>query len=141
MTPERATLQFLGYRVDAMQFALKKDAVSSAKTIDLEPIFKRTIRQGSDSEHYVSIGVELCQPDLPFDAKIILTGRFKYDGEMDVQNLLKVNAAAILYPYVRSTLSMMTTLAGMPPVVVPTINFAKLFEQEDRKQEDLPESK
>ena len=129
MITENAVLQFLGYRVDTMQFKSKPDYTPSSEPIELKPTFNLTIQQVNDNEYNVTIGVELKQSTLPFDAELSLTGRFKYEGNMDVQKMLKINAVAILYPYVRSTLSLMTTLAAVPPVIVPTINLAQMFER------------
>ena len=47
---------------------------------------------------------------------------------------MKVNAAAILYPYVRAAISMLTTLANVPPVVLPPVNFVKLFEESAKEE-------
>lgn len=138
MITENAVLQFLGYRVDTMQFKSKPDYTPSSEPIELNPTFNRTIQQVNDNEYNVTIGVELKQSTLPFDAELSLTGRFKYEGNMDVQKMLKINAVAILYPYVRSTLSLMTTLAAVPPVIVPTINLAKMFEREEQQHADSP---
>lgn len=138
MTTENAVLQFLGYRVDTMQYKLKPDYTASSEAIELKPIFNRIIQQANDDEYHVTIGVELHQAALPFDAELALTGRFKYKGEIDVQKILKVNAVAILYPYVRSTLSLMTTLAEVAPVIIPTINLARMFEQEEQQKEEAP---
>ena len=129
MITENAVLQFLGYRVDTMQFKSMPDYTPSSEPIELKPTFNLTIQQVNDNEYNVTIGVELKQSTLPFDAELSLTGRFKYEGNMDVQKMLKINAVAILYPYVRSTLSLMTTLAAVPPVIVPTINLAQMFER------------
>lgn len=140
MTTENAVLQFLGYRVDTMQYKLKPDYTASSEAIELNPIFNRIIQQANDDEYHVTIGVELRQATLPFDAELALTGRFKYKGEIDVQKILKVNAVAILYPYVRSTLSLMTTLAEVAPVIIPTINLVRMFEQEEQQKEESPEN-
>lgn len=130
MNTEKATLQFLGYRVDMMQFESKQNYKSTNDPIELKPTFSRAIRRVTDTEYDVSVGVKLQQPTLPFDAEVSLTGQFKTEGSMDVQKVLKVNAVAILYPYIRATLSLMTTLAAIPPIIVPTINLAKMFEHE-----------
>lgn len=134
MSTERAILQFLGYRVDELLFAAKKELSGTTEQIVLEPSFSRTIKQAGSEEYDVTIGVKLEQNDLPFEARLSLTGRFKCEDVSDVPKMLKVNAVAILYPYVRATLSMLTTIAAVPPVIVPTINLAKMFEQEEQSK-------
>lgn len=134
MNTEKATLQFLGYRVEMMRFELKQNYEATNAPIELKPTFNRRIQQVVDNEYDVSIGVKLKQSTLPFDAEVVLTGRFKSEGNMDAQKVLKINAVAILYPYVRATLSTMTTLAAIPPIIIPTINLAKTFEREREEE-------
>lgn len=131
MKTERASLQFLGYRVDKMMFFLKPDFHSEPGRIELSPSFSRVI-QPIDDHYEVTIGVELKQENLPFDADVSITGTFKCEGTSDAEKMIKMNAVAIMYPYVRATLSMLTTLASVAPVVVPTINLSKMFEEEEK---------
>ena len=132
MGASKSALQFLGYCVDELVFLSKPEFVEAADHVVLNPTFTRRIKQVNPEEYEVSIGSKLEQEDLPFEVRLSLTGRFKCEGVSDVQRALKVNAVAILYPYVRATLSLLTTLAAVPPVVVPTINLAKMFEQEEQ---------
>jgi preprotein translocase subunit SecB len=37
---------------------------------------------------------------------------------------LKINAPAILYPFIRAYISTITINAGLEPIILPTINFA-----------------
>lgn len=133
MKTARASLRFLGYHVDKMVFFSKTNFTTSEMPIELAPMFKRNIVQTGEKEHKVTIGVRLDQENLPFNAELEITGRFEYDGELDVDKLLKINAVSIMYPYVRATLSMMTTIAGIPPVIIPTINLAQMFERNEQK--------
>ena len=74
------------------------------------------------------------QPDLPFDAETTIVGSFELSGIENVDKAMKQNATAILYPYVRSTLALLTTLAAIPPVNIPTINLAHIYEQEQQRE-------
>ena len=134
MNTEKTMLRFLGYRVDKMVFVTKKEDDSSSDRIVISPSFSRKIEEVDKNEYDVTIGVELKQSNLPFDAELSIAGRFSYEGKMDVEKVLKVNAVAIMYPYVRSTLSLMTTLAAIPPVIIPTINLVQMFEKEEQTQ-------
>ncbi len=128
MDASRATLQFIGYRVDKMFFSLKSDSSAWPEKITLSPSFNRTIRKIDEKTHEVSISVALKQENLPFEAELSLTGNFIYEDVDPAEKMIKINAVSILYPYVRSTLSMITNLAGIPPVTIPTINFVQMYE-------------
>lgn len=139
MNQGKAVIQFLGYRVDKMNFATKSDVADASEPIGLEPVFNRSICKVNNDEYEVKIGIELKQDNLPFEAELLLSGKFKCDESVDADKAMKVNAVAILYPYVRSTFSLMTTLGNISPVVLPTINLAQMFEREelDKRENDL----
>lgn len=58
-------------------------------------------------------------------------GIFKLDkGDLEQEtydHLLKANTAAILFPYVRSQISLLTTQPGIKPVIIPPININALL--------------
>lgn len=133
--PEANVLHFLGYTVDELTFKLKPaDTVDTEKSIELLPKLSRKIEKTNDENYSISIGVMLDQEDLPFTAQVSMTGRFLLQGIKNPEQTMKVNAAAILYPYVRAAISMLTTLANVPPVVLPPVNFVKLFEESAKEE-------
>lgn len=133
--PEANVLHFLGYTVDELTFKLKPaDTVDTEKSIELLPKLSRKIEKMNDENYSISIGVTLDQEDLPFTAQVSMTGRFLLQGIKNPKQTMKVNAAAILYPYVRAAISMLTTLANVPPVVLPPVNFVKLFEESAKEE-------
>ena len=42
--------------------------------------------------------------------------------------LFKENGVAILFPYLRSELTLLTTQPGFQPIVLPAVNIAKMFQ-------------
>lgn len=133
--PKANVLHFLGYTVDELTFKLKPvDTVDTEKSIELLPKLSRKIEKTNDENYSISIGVTLDQEDLPFTAQVSMTGRFLLQGIKNPEQTMKVNAAAILYPYVRAAISMLTTLANVPPVVLPPVNFVKLFEESAKEE-------
>lgn len=44
-------------------------------------------------------------------------------------SIIKINASAIAFPFVRSFITTITANAGYPPVYLPSINFVKLLSQ------------
>lgn len=133
--PKANVLHFLGYTVDELTFKLKPaDTVDTEKSIELLPKLSRKIEKTNDENYSISIGVTLDQEDLPFTAQVSMTGRFLLQGIKNPEQTMKVNAAAILYPYVRAAISMLTTLANVSPVVLPPVNFVKLFEESAKEE-------
>ena len=48
----------------------------------------------------------------------------------DMEHFIRHDAVDILYPYLRSTVSHLTTLAMIPPVVIPVVDTKLLFKDE-----------
>lgn len=44
-----------------------------------------------------------------------------------------INAPAIIFPYLRSFLTTFSVNAGLPPIILPTINFQALAEESTKK--------
>ena len=68
--------------------------------------------------------------EVPFQIHVEIEGHFKWDEETEKDQtlldiMLKQNAPAILYSYVRPIITLMTVEANMPPLVVPLMNFQK----------------
>lgn len=61
------------------------------------------------------------------NVKVIASAKFSMDNDdIDlVRSIMDTNAVAIMFPFVRSQVSLLTTQPGMTPVVLPPINTAK----------------
>ncbi len=59
------------------------------------------------------------------NAKISIIGVFEIEGKKPdyFENFCYINAPAIIYPYIREHLAMLTLKAGVPPVNLPPFNF------------------
>ncbi|MCI5851605.1 MAG: protein-export chaperone SecB [Sutterellaceae bacterium] len=66
-----------------------------------------------------------------FLAECKQAGIFQIAGfsEQDTQILLNVNCPAIVYPYLRGNVADLITRSSMPPVHLPEVNFAALYQQ------------
>jgi preprotein translocase subunit SecB len=84
-------------------------------------------------KYFVSISVSIFNENLsvdsPFYLFISLTGEFQFTDNADVDNefMIDMNAVAILFPYLRSAVTNITSTANIPPLILPTINVSKLL--------------
>ncbi len=62
-----------------------------------------------------------------------IAGRFVCNGEWEAK--WETNAIAIMFPYLRSMVSMITSSSSREPIILPTMNVAKLFEKIDNNDE------
>ena len=61
-----------------------------------------------------------------FDLNVTLVGQFVLDAGM--VDKLKANAVAVMFPYLRSQVTLLTTQPNILPIVLPTININKLLQ-------------
>lgn len=64
-------------------------------------------------------------------AFIKMLGIFEYNKDsnaISLEEFAKINAPAIIFPFVREHLASLSTKAGINPILLPPINFVKLAE-------------
>jgi preprotein translocase subunit SecB len=47
--------------------------------------------------------------------------------EASYEQIMKQNTVAIIFPFIRSQISLLTTQPGMPPIILPPMNIAALL--------------
>ena len=70
--------------------------------------------------------------------KIQLVGVFHIElnetvGEEILETLYKDNTVAILFPYLRSQISLLTTQPNMAPIYLPPMNMVNLFKEAEKR--------
>lgn len=134
---DKSKMQFLGYSVTKLHY---EDVESEKNEFSINPQFKRTIKEIDASNYLVEIELLLKPSEaepLPFQIEMAIAGKFVVesdDAEFKKQ-LIEKNTLAILFPYIRSTLSSLTLLANIPPLIMPIFDFTKVF-SEDEKTSD-----
>ena len=59
-----------------------------------------------------------------------VSGYFTINLESEQENYLVVNGAAIIFPYLRSAISMVSSLDSSDAVLIPTVNILSLLEEQ-----------
>jgi len=88
-------------------------------------------RTESDSVYGVTLRYTGHKAD-EYDVGVQLTGYFEFDGECEEKlrnELLQKNAAAILFPYLRAQLTLLTTQPETEPIIMPVFNINAMLEQ------------
>ena len=78
-----------------------------------------------------------------YDFVISLSGFFTFETSGDLtenqkQSLINTNAVAILMPYLRSEVSLLTAQPNMDCVVLPVFNINKMLEENEQELENSP---
>ncbi|HQK10126.1 MAG TPA: protein-export chaperone SecB [Rectinema sp.] len=73
----------------------------------------------------VSVAVE-SSPDKSISASCVMVGQFTCECDetnMTLDEFSKANAPAIIYPFCREALASVSVQSGMPPIILPVVNF------------------
>ena len=130
-----SSFQFNEYRINNAEFRLNPEAEMD-EYIDLDFNLDTDFYLNKEEDQAMVIlrcvvFEDYIEKELPFYVNVEIVGNFFLNGDFtneEVLNLCKVNATAVLFPYLRAYISNLTALAGVPCVILPTINIQKLLE-------------
>lgn len=124
---KESTFQFLGYRISKIECVIK-DSFNTT-----ENKFAQSIQvQLNYNEHNsrfveVVLQIDVKSADETFYFFITIKGGFQAEEEMPPELfdvMAKQNAPAILFPFARAIITSYTAQANIPPIILPTVNFA-----------------
>ena len=121
------------------EITYSRDINSREKSIDYEMNFSRSITACEESEKYkVSLTANVWSKNTETIKLIVtLTGIFSCECEDESlkNELLRYNTVAILFPYVRSQISLVSTQPGIAPISFPPVNIVAMFKEVDQRGE------
>lgn len=123
--PSTSRFQFEGYIIDKASIALKNKNVGTEMEFRIEPN-----AQVANDKMNLTLEVEVNDKEQNLMLNLRVVGFFRYDGEQvkEINQFLYLNGPAILFPYVRSYVSNITALSGLPPIIMPTLNMQPVGE-------------
>ncbi len=132
-------LLLLRYQVDKVEFAFNETFdFAATESIELNQKFGREFKKIDDDHCKVTIGLfidEIENQPTPFTLKVEISGIFELkDWENNMQNLMKTNTIAILYPFLRALVATLTANVNIPPYILPVFNVVSWFEENEKKK-------
>lgn len=119
---EKPVISFEKYEI----LNIKYEKIEDDRPLDRDINTQVSIGYTDDFEAgKVEIEVNITDPDLIRLIKVTVRGLFTISNgltEEEVKVYLSQNGTAIIYPYVRSIVSMISTLDSESAIVLPTIN-------------------
>lgn len=116
-------LKFLGYRVENTSF--KSNDIKKGTVVSLNPNLQMDIKK-DPKNLFLTITVSLQSTEekpLPFDLLVRIKGSFEIvEDTLDI-NKMRIESSRVLFPYIRSYVTTFTALNGIPPYVLPIIDF------------------
>lgn len=85
----------------------------------------KNVEKIAEHKYRVTVCAKLTQRD--FVAIIEAKANFIYEGDLSQEeDIINTNTVAIIFPFIRSQMTLLTSQPNMQPVVLPTINTSKL---------------
>lgn len=84
----------------------------------------------------IKLNVSLIDKDIKKKLLATITGYFEINIEEDIIDVLFVNGTAILYPYLRSIVSIVSAIDSSEAMLLPTINVLELLANSQHGDED-----
>ena len=131
----KSSFQFNDYIVKNVVFELNNELLSN-NPVELDfkldtDFYLNELRDQAMVEVQCIIFEDYIEKGLPFYIKVDIVGNFSLNGDFthdEVIDLCRLNATAILFPYLRAFVSNLTALAGVPILLLPTVNIQKFLE-------------
>ena len=124
------------------------DCVLKLNALVFDDITFKRLGMHSDNEleisFSVSIGTNIADQDIKkvsvkvlgekreeYSFEIQASGFFSFEGNAE-DSIIQQNAVAIVMPYIRSEVSLLTAQPGVEPVVIPPLNIAEIMSDNKR---------
>jgi len=123
---QKAAFSIINYQFDRVQIDL-----NNHKSKNLSLVFNTNglyNKENSTFELQFVVKVANKEAEKPF-VEISCKGNFKFENVScfeEIPDFFYRNSIAILFPYVRSYLSLVTTQANVPGIILPTLNLSNL---------------
>lgn len=125
MAEKEAQFRFVNYQILESEIRFSPETQANQK---LNVTFNRTIGVNeSDSKMRLELEATIENEDKSVFVHVKTCGYFEFESQIseDLKNtFFNTSAPAILFPYVRAYVSALTSLSGVEPIILPTLNLA-----------------
>lgn len=137
-----SSLQFDNYKVIELKYVLNPSANRNEEEVNLNPTFSVRIANDKNDQNKaaVRLSVEIGEEDISSEVvRVEIIGFFTFHNHEsfnreEISDIFKVNGTAILFPYLRSLVSDLTSKGDESPIIIPTINVNTFFEEEEEEE-------
>lgn len=135
-----SSFRFDDYKIDFINFNLNKE-FKDENEMEVDFELRVGVNISDDSKQAeVNLELDVYSNDLeeaPFKLTVSITGWFSTDDDIEEDKYIqfcKVNATAILFPYLRSAVTDITKIAGVQPLVLPLVNVYNLIKNDEENK-------
>lgn len=140
MNDAKSVLRFEKYNIEFMEFKINDEYPFEEKEIELEFGFEAQVQVTEERDKAkTKLTCKVFDPDFkektePFYLEITIVGYFSFNNGLGNIDDFRIHSVAILLPYLRAIITSFTSQTGIAPVIIPTINVFKLFENESEDE-------
>lgn len=124
----QSSFQFIDYLIEKSNIEISDPNIGRDMKFGIEPYGKF-----DRDKHVFTLSLEVAVKDEEdkFIMSFLIKGLFEYkcSNFNELLNFIGINAPAILFPYIRAYVSNITSLSGMQPVIMPTLNMQPIGKQ------------
>lgn len=125
----RSILKLEDFYFSNIQFT-RNDSFTNYDDKDVEISLGKKI-ETADGKLVVQIALRSYLKD-HFELNLVAIGNFSCSSTDTNVELFQKNAIAIMFPYIRSEVTLLTAQPNMKPIMLPPININALFEHQDK---------
>ena len=126
MAEKEAQFRFVNYRITESVIKLDPEVEPSD---ELEVNFEQTIGvHETETRMRLLLNTSITDKNNALSVAVKAEGYFEFDEGLDEDmkdGFFNANAPAILFPYIRAYISTLSTLSGIKPIVLPTLNLSQ----------------
>jgi preprotein translocase subunit SecB len=126
MAEKEAQFRFVNYRITESVIKLDPEVEPSD---ELEVNFEQTIGvHETENRMRLLLNTSITDKNNALSIAVKAEGYFEFDEGLDEDmkdGFFNANAPAILFPYIRAYISTLSTLSGIKPIVLPTLNLSQ----------------
>ena len=118
----RSNLQMKDFYFSRFSFVRDKVIKDGELNVDLQ---KNIISKG-DHEYNIILTTTIEQDDM--NIELVAEAQFLYESDdySREESIINTNTVAIMFPFIRSQVTLLTSQPGMIPIILPAINTQKL---------------
>ncbi len=127
--------------IKVIKFSFKENQKQNQENkYTIDPRFSGKTGRFTKDKYYTQLAVVIKNRDekpFPVDIEVVVQAVFDIEDiedETKVDNFLQKQGVHILFPYLRSTLSSVTSVAMIPPIILPIVDASKFFEKINEKK-------
>ena len=118
----RSNLQMKDFYFSRFSFVRDKVIKDGELNVDLQ---KNIISKG-DNEYNIILTTTIEKDDM--NIELVAEAQFLYESDdySREESIINTNTVAIMFPFIRSQVTLLTSQPGMIPIILPAINTQKL---------------